>query len=826
VAQAQQAFAVQIHSFQTANEQFFSNTTDPQVPAALAPVVAGVGGLNTIKPKAQYIKGHPGKLDPKTRHISQVTSTVKPQLTTGDGSSGNPYTLYMVPADAATIYNTPNALNANLNASTTADGTGVTIGIAGDSDIDPTYVVNYRTAFLNGDTNAPTVTNIDAVAENSDDIEAYLDNEVAGGLAPGATIHFYAASNLFDAIQEAIAENTVDILNVSFGACEAQIGAADNQFVYQIWQEAAAQGIAVTVSTGDNGSASCDDQNSETVAQFGLAVNGIASTPYNVAVGGTDYGPLINSFTTYVSTTNDPNNYYGTALTYIPEWTWNNSTVNNTTISQNKSWSYDNQPAKYNNIVAGSGGPSTCIDGSASSSGAQQGCTVGYARPSWQIGAGISSSTRLLPDVSLLAGNGLDGAVWTVCDNSTGTSASGATVNLDCTTQSDGNLYLDGIGGTSAAAPAFAGVLALVQEANGGGRLGQAAQNLYQIYNSAGRATTFHDVATGNISVACTQGTPNCSKNAAGDYFLTGYNTAAGYDTATGLGSVDVTQLALNWNAASGLLTPAVTVTPSATSIPQSSALTISGTVTGSGAAPTGSVTLTGGGYTDTQPVAAGNYSFSIPANGLTIAGVENFTVAYSGDGVYAPAYGTTQVTVKPVGSFSISGTAATFAAGATTGNTSTLTFNTSGTFNDFINVTCSVANSTNTSSPPTCAVPASFLLTGKTTGTMVITTQARTTTTGSNAVHGNRWYVAGGGAALACLLFWGIPARRKSWRVMLGLLFMVTIAGMGCGGSTHTGGGGSTSGTAAGTYTVTVTGTSVTDPTITTTATVSITVQ
>ena len=107
------------------------------------------------------------------------------------------------------------------------------------------------------------------------------------------------------AILRAIDDNTVNILNVSYGACELTQGAAGNQEILSAWEQAAAQGIAVTVSSGDSGSAGCDDQNTETVASHGFGVNGIASTPYTVSVGGTDFDTLTNSFSTYVSPTNN-----------------------------------------------------------------------------------------------------------------------------------------------------------------------------------------------------------------------------------------------------------------------------------------------------------------------------------------------------------------------------------------------------------------------------------------------------------------------------------------------------------------------------------------
>jgi len=559
IGQVQSAFHTAIHQYQVNGAMHLANATDPQIPAALSSVVAGVAPLNDFRPRPHGVFGGIGKYDAASKRI-------KPNYNQFDNNN-NPY-LYVVPADAATIYNTPNAnLNANFSGSTTYDGTGATIGIAGDSKFAMQDVQNYRTAFL-GETSAtaklPNVI-IDGndPGINGDAGEALLDVEIAGGLAPKAQINFYVAdstdlqSGLFLAAIRAIDDNAIDILNVSFGGCEAAQGDTFNQFIYLLWQQAAAQGISVTVSTGDNGSAGCDNDNTETQAQFGLAVNGIASTPYNIAVGGTDYDILLSSataFDKYVTTTDSHGNltsgsapYYGTAKSYIPEATWNNSTTNNTTISANQPYKDSNSNT---NITAASGGVSGCVTTSGNN------CTGGWAKPAFQIFPQSSpiqtpnDGLRDLPDVSFLAANGLYGALWAVCaDNIANQDTSNGTYT-DCQTtngQINSNTTVSGYGGTSASAPAFAGMLALVKQKTGT-RLGQANNIIYQLASSM-YSTVFHDVAPGNstggnISVPCKSGSQDCGSNG----FLNGYNTGSGYDLATGLGSVNVAQMVNNWS--------------------------------------------------------------------------------------------------------------------------------------------------------------------------------------------------------------------------------------------------------------------------------------
>jgi hypothetical protein len=573
VAQIHQAFNTSIHRYFVNGEAHLANSTDPQIPAALAPVIAGVAPLNDFRPKRGVQRQIGGRFDPETK-------TIKPDLTLNCTSSGcalpggsnSSLILFANAADAATIYDTPiPALNKNYSSSlvggNTYDGTGVTIGIAGDSNITVQDINNYRSAFLPSSYPQFQQSNVIVVGNdpgmNGDAIEALLDLEVSGGIAPGATVNFYTGadtdlqSGLFLAIYRALDDNAVSILNVSFGACEANQGDSGNAQILNAWQQAAAQGISVTASTGDSGSAGCDNPNTETAAANGLAISGLASTAYNIAVGGTDYNALQStstSFSQYVGTTNAASSYYRTALSYIPESPWNDSpTTNNGPLATNTAFK---DSSGNTNITGAGGGISDCVQTSGNT------CTGGYAVPPFQTGLPASLnfgfSTRAVPDISLLAADGAYGALWVVCSDNVANGSS--TTAQDCQ-QTSGSLTssstFTGVGGTSAASPAFAGMLALVSQSQGGVRLGQANNVLYNLASQAALyPTVFHDVTTGNNSVVCTGGSAaNCGSNS----FLTGYNAGAGYDAATGLGSVDVSQLIANWKKA--------TITATTTSI-------------------------------------------------------------------------------------------------------------------------------------------------------------------------------------------------------------------------------------------------------------------
>lgn len=618
VGQVSAAFHTSIHRYVVGGQQFWANATDPEIPQALAPVIAGFASLNSIKPRSQLIRGPSGVYDAKTH-------TITPTYTIGNASSG--YYIYLGPADAATIYDTPTTLNPHLSG-TALDGTGVTIGIAGDSNIDVTQNANYRATF--GLAPRATMVVVDGAdpGQNGDAVEAYLDTQVAGGIAPNANVILYTAADtsfqagLFLAIQRALDDNLVDILNVSFGGCEQAFGTAGNDFIMNLWQQAAAQGIAVTVSSGDSGSAGCDDPSTEQKAQNGFGVNGLASTPYNIAVGGTDYDTLYSgtfpaSFTNYVDVTNTLPNHRS-ALAYIPEEPWNNSTYPNASIAQNVPLSVRTGVPSDDNIV-GSGGGASAV----------------YPAPAWQNGFGTGTA-RNLPDVSLLAGNGLYGALWGICTNVD-------TAGADCASGATGsNFNLSGVGGTSAAAPAFAGMLALVEQ-KVGSRLGQANNVLYRLAKSM-YGTVFHDVVNGDNSVGCVSGSPNCALISSYS-FLTGYNASAGYDEASGLGSVDATQMANAWASVNLLSTTSTLLLNGANSplsITHGQSVTVNATVSGSGGTPSGEVglvdtlspaTLPNEGAIADYPLTAG------VASGTTVSlpgGTYQVSAHYGGDTTFA----------------------------------------------------------------------------------------------------------------------------------------------------------------------------------------------
>ncbi len=671
VGQVENAFHTRIHQFNADGEEFFSNVTEPRIPAALAPVVSGVARLNTIMPKPLFTHGPMARLDENTKTVQTVEENAHPLFTSSTF-------LYVTPQDAATIYNSP--ISAGFPGTSSNNGNGISIGIGGVSTIQLSTVWNYRNIFLGQTKPSVTTTtepcgsgeadctgtvavtqqglvtmyNLDVTAANSAQDEAYIDTELSGGLAPGAKVNYYASNDLWSAIEQMIHDNRDNVFSLSFGSCESGMGTSMNSIVNNWWTQASAQGISVFVSTGDSGSAGCDYNVSVTTG--GLAVNGLASTPFNVAVGGTDYDVLPGNFSTYVNSTNST--YYGSAKSFIPEATWNNSTTVNQLLAQNV------LNTSSPNSAAGSGGKSSC---------ALTGCK-GYAKPSWQTGTGVpADGVRDIPDISLFAANGYYAATWLVCTDDA----------VNGTTSNCASGYIAGFGGTSTSAPATAGIFALLDQAQGKS-IGLPNSQLYTLANGTKASSIFHDTTVGNIAVPCNLSkspSGSCAAVTGGSDFTTGYNTTTGFDLATGWGSLNIAQLLANWGSGGGgKSTATVTVTPSTGSITYGQSVNVTASVAGSKGTPTGTVTLTAGTYNSgAQTLASGSYIFSIPARTLPVNSY-TLTVSYSGDTNYNTASGTSSLTVtKATPTISLGTSASSVVYGTSVTLTATISAGTTG---------------------------------------------------------------------------------------------------------------------------------------------------
>jgi hypothetical protein len=495
-SQVQNAFHTAIHKYVVNAKEHWANANDPQIPAALTPVVAGIATLNTFRKRPLI---HTSNQRLTATHESGSSA---PQFTASDGSH------QLSPADYAVIYNINPLYQAGIN------GDGTTIAIIAKSNIKAQDVASFRSLFglpvkppqviLNGR---------DPGLVMGDETEAMLDVSWSGAVAPNATVKLVvsADTNASDGVdlstQYIIDNNLADVMSESYGSCEAQYTAAEATNLQSRAQQAAAQGITYLVSTGDSGSAGCDDPNTKKTATGPFSVNILASTPYTIAVGGTQFNEHGNNGAYWRS---QNNSVYSSALSYIPENVWNEACTVAACGSANAG------------IWATGGGASTL-----------------FAKPSWQTGVtGIpNDGARDVPDVSLTAASH---DYYLLC------------LDGSCTVNSQGQFSFQGVSGTSASAPAFAGMMALVNHKTGS-RQGQAAPVLYQLAASENLAQCNGSNIAGPPASNCIFNDSTVGNNAVPGQV--GYGTAnakyqatAGYDLATGLGSVNLANLVNQWS--------------------------------------------------------------------------------------------------------------------------------------------------------------------------------------------------------------------------------------------------------------------------------------
>jgi subtilase family serine protease len=560
-AQVQEAFHTEIHYLNVNGVRHIANMSDPNIPEALAPSVAGIVSLHDFSPR------------PRRRAHSDYTFT----------SGGSTYQA-VTPGDLATIYN----LNPLFGLGIT--GKGQSIAVIEDSDLYKSSdwntfrstfgLTKYTSGSLTAVHPAPASGTNNCRAPGvvaGDDGEAILDAEWASAAAPDAAIEVVACASTRTTFGGLIAlQNLVNgqtppsIVSISYGECEAENGAASNAAFNSVYQQAVAEGVSVFVAAGDEGAASCDA--GAQGATHGIGVSAWSSTPYNVAVGGTDFGDsAAGTNGVYWSGTNSAT--FASALSYIPEIPWNDSCASELLAGHfGYSTVYGlagfcgSSTAKNDGlleVVAGSGGPSGCATGSPASTGVVGGTCQGYAKPSWQTGIAGNPTDRVrdIPDVSLFAADGLWGHYYVDCWSDLrngGASCAGAPSTWD------------GGGGTSFSTPILAGIQALVNSQNGGA---QGNPN-YVYYKLAAAGGIFHTVMQGDIDVNCggttacfgaTQNTPavggrgprggsgsgasyNGALSTSATSLVPAYAAGTAWNFAAGLGSVDANSLVTNWS--------------------------------------------------------------------------------------------------------------------------------------------------------------------------------------------------------------------------------------------------------------------------------------
>jgi uncharacterized protein (TIGR03437 family) len=505
----------------------------------------------------------------------------------------------LAPSDFATIYDFNPLYNSGIN------GAGQKLAIVGQTEINPVDLSTFR-AFFDLPAGAPTMIPVpndppNPTYSNGDLAEAELDLELSGAVARNATIIYVYSNDVEDSVEYAIDQNVAPVVSMSYGQCEEPSsvdGGATNADALTLQgyaEQANAQGMTWLAAAGDSGGADCYGESGLPLSLIDSpAVDYPGSIPYVTSVGGSEFHEGSGTF--WSSS--------GSALSYIPEMVWNDSVT-------------DEMPA------AGGGGAS-----------------IFFTKPAWQIATGVpADGARDVPDVSLTASADHDPSLIFTSTYSNRNGFSQST--------------LTPIGGTSVGAPSMAGIVTLLNQ--------YLVQNGYQSQAGVGNinprlyalqgAGVFHDITVGNNMVNPCAGTrERCTDTAVG------FSAGPGYDQASGLGSMDVNNLVLNWHqGSSSKVSPTLILTSNPSSIASGGSAVLAATLTASnGGAPTGTIVFSVGGISlGTVTLSGETASQTVNASQL-ITGANTITAQYSGDNNYNSATATTTITVTAPGSSAI----------------------------------------------------------------------------------------------------------------------------------------------------------------------------
>jgi subtilase family serine protease len=788
-AQVHAAFGAELHYYQTQGELHFAPETDLSLPTELAPVTAAVLHLSNFRP-APNVK---------------VSTSTHPNYTTLSTQ-----THYLTPKDVATMYD----LNGLYQSAFW--GGGQSLAVVGQSFVD-TSSSSKISQFQGNFTQVDPVTavlvpgsGVEAISPG-DQGESEIDLEYASGIAQNANIFLvYVGDNqnydVFDALAFAITKDIASVISISYGVCESLMSATELNQGNALFEEAAAQGQTLVAAAGDGGSTPCASYPSSTgitpAQQQALSVIYPADSPYVTAVGGTQMasGTFAPGSSQYWATASNIDSV-SSLLSYVPEVVWNEGST-------------------FHDIVASGGGASSY-----------------FPRPAWQNSApGIPSGTfRLLPDIALQSSVHSPG--FLACSDDPNLIYAQGQIS-SCLQQPIGsNNPYTVAGGTSFAAPIFAGFVAIlnqVEHTTGQGNINPILYNLAS--DPTSYAAIFHDITSGtNACIPTVAACPTAGQ--------TQYAATPGYDEATGLGSVDFGKLAAAWPSTSAvnLVATDVLLTPSKTSASPGDSVPIQ-IVVGSfyspngNSAPTGTVSVSVDGSVAQQSLAfsatnASEFSASATYNFLApvTVGSHLVTVAYPGDTAHSPSVATYSILVGNViasGGFSLSAGNLTIANGST-GSTQ-ITVTPTGGYSGRVVWSLAFSGS-NSGNLAACYAINSPVVSGTSTTKLTIGIAAAcnaslpaergnlrpiATRAAMNDKNPTPWHGAPTVTAFASLLVWSSlrGRRRKMSRPQLLVVTLLTTAGLaltGCGGAKSSDGS-STSPTApvSANYTVTLTGT------------------
>jgi hypothetical protein len=498
-AAVEEAFHVSIRHYVVSGEEHWANSSDPQIPTALAPVVAGPFTIHNFVKKPQMVRSN-------LPFAGSITPGLKPRVTSSSGINA------IGPQDFAVLYNS----NPLYTSQPPVMGNGARIAVVGRSNVSNQDLFDFRSVFFGSNNVNSALVRVNGIDPGNlggdEEVEALLDASWAGVAAPDAAVTLVvsastASTDGLDLSELYIIDNNIaDVMTESFGFCEGEATSVEADATSLLAQQASAQGITYLVAAGDSGASGCD---ASPTATHPVSVSLPASTPYAIAVGGTQFNEMGNNGLYWNSQAS-----LKSAISYIPEDAWNESCLSGSC------------PPGTNPIILAGGG----------------GASIFFPKPAWQSGVpGIpAQNARYIPDVSLSAA-GHD--PYLIC------------LHRSCEPDSQGQIHFEGVFGTSVSAQAFGGVIALIVQKTGS-RQGQANFSLYKLAAAealaqcnassspalaSSGACVFNDVTIGNNAVPgeTGYGTPNAA-----------YQSGAGYDLATGLGSVNIANLVNAWSSA------------------------------------------------------------------------------------------------------------------------------------------------------------------------------------------------------------------------------------------------------------------------------------
>ncbi len=600
VRQVEAAFATEMHTYKIDGVPHFAPSTELSLPAAIAPTVLDIRDLNDFRPKPQVV----------------YRKSIRPRPNFTSGQTGD---VFFAPGDIKVAYNINPVYSAGY------DGSGQKIALVGQSAITLTDIEDFQQA-AGLTVKDPTLVLVPDTGTSTfspgDESESDLDLEWSGAIATGAEIVFvYAGSNpnagAFDAIQYAVDQDLAPIVSSSYGECEAYL---DGSTLESTFQQAESQGQTVLAASGDDGSTDCyiadNVTNPSQSVQQALAVDYPASSPYVTGMGGTEISQAnadyLTSGTAYWEGSSG-NDVITSALQYLPEVAWNDDTSN----------------CGQDNCLSASGGGASTL----------------FSKPSWQTGVpGIpSDGKRDVPDLALYASPSFPGYLYCTSDSSAWDTQDGQQASCNSGFRDAATGLLTVAGGTSFAAPIFAGVVALInQKANYSSGQGLINPTLYKLASdSSTYASAFHDITQGNND--CTAGSPYCANT-------DGFSAGTGYDQVTGLGSVNVDNLISAWPASSSSLigtTTAITAASTTPALNASDTFTILVTSNTGSTVPTGSVTVTVDNGTPTSPISLNSSGTATYTTSFSTTGTHQLVAKYTGDSTHATSTDTITVTVS-----------------------------------------------------------------------------------------------------------------------------------------------------------------------------------